>query len=112
MNSDAVIPKTDHQYPGTERDQNVRCQLWRSFAGKLAWTTWLMAVNVVCGWCLGGIYGCNRTKFGRSRSGPRLRVAPSTSGAAQWAINRRSDVVRLGCIGRLGLASALTISMA
>src|SRR6516225_11858785 len=103
MNSDAVIPKTDHQHPGTERDQNVRCQLWRSFARKLPWTTWLMAVNVVCGWCLGGIYGCNRTKFGRIRSGPRLRVAPSTSGAAQWAINRRSDVV--------GWA-ALTISMA
>ena len=35
-------------------------------------------------------------------------MAPSTSGAAQWAINRRGDVVRLGCVGRVGPTSPLT----
>ena len=58
---------------------------------------------------LGGcIYGCNRTKFGRIRSGPRLRVAPSTSGAAQWAVDRPCDGGKLGCVGRVGPTSPLT----
>jgi len=58
---------------------------------------------------LGGcIYGCNRTKFGRIRSGPRLRVAPSTSGEAQWAVDRPCDGGRLGCVGRVGPTSPLT----
>ena len=35
-------------------------------------------------------------------------MAPSTSGAAQWAVDRPCDGGRLGCVGRVGPTSPLT----